>query len=62
MNELRKLGEKVKLTTSDEVGTIVGRAQYLQSEPSYYVRYKAADGRQTECWWAASALAETPSG
>ena len=58
MTELRELGAMVKLITSDEVGTIVGRAEYLNSEPSYYVRYKAADGRQTECWWSSSAVSD----
>ena len=50
------LGQVVKLVESDESGTIIGRAEYQKSEPSYYVRYKAADGRQVEAWWGESAV------
>lgn len=50
-----KLGDKVRLE-SGETGRVVGRAHYLESDPAYYVRYKAADGRLTECWWSETAL------
>ena len=50
------LKQVVKLVESGEVGTIIGRAEYATSEPSYYVRYKAADGRQVECWWGETAI------
>jgi hypothetical protein len=46
----------VRLVLSNEAGVIIGRAEYLESEPSYYVRYKAADGRQVEAWWGESAI------
>lgn len=57
MSEFKfQLKQVVKLVDSDETGTIIGRAEYVSAEPSYHVRYKAADGRQTECWWGESAL------
>ena len=57
MNEFEfQLAQVVKLIESSETGTIIGRAEYISSENSYLVRYKAADDRQTECWWGASAL------
>lgn len=41
---------------SGEAGEIIGRAEYLNSEPNYLLRYTAADGRQVEQWWAESAF------
>lgn len=52
----RELGATVRLRDSDETGTVIARAEYANSEPTYYVRYKAADGRQVEQWWSESAL------
>lgn len=49
-----KLGENVQLALSKEKGVIVGRAEYSDSVPGYLIRYVAADGRQTECWFKAS--------
>ncbi len=46
----------VKLTDSGELGTVWARSEYATSEPQYLLRYKAADGRATECWWPESAL------
>lgn len=58
MNELKfQLGQRVRLTESGEEGSIIARAEYLTQEAQYYVRYRAADGRQTEVWWGESALA-----
>lgn len=51
------LGEPASIAASHEQGTIIGRAEYLNSEPSYLLRYKANDGRATEQWWQESALA-----
>lgn len=51
-----ELGSTVKLTMTDENGTVIGRSQYLKGENVYSVRYKAADGRQVEQWWIESAL------
>ncbi len=47
------------LGVDDERCTVIGRAHYLDSNPQYMVRYVAADGRMTECWWAESALVTT---
>ena len=57
MHEFRfSLNETVGMVTSDEVGKVIGRAEYLDGEDQYFVRYKAADGRQVENWWSDSAL------
>lgn len=57
MNKFKyELYQPVGLIKSDEVGTVEGRAEYTSSEPQYYVRYKAADGRQVEAWWTESAI------
>ena len=57
MDQLKfRLKQVVKMTESSETGTIIGYAVYIHSEPCYYVRYKAADGKQTEAWWDESAL------
>lgn len=61
MSELAfELGQKVRIKVSDEAGEIIGIALYAaQTENSYLVRYKAADGRAVENWWNESALAAT---
>lgn len=50
------LRQPVKLNDSGETGTVVGRAEYTNSTNSYLVRYRSADGRQVEKWWAEDAL------
>ena len=50
------LEQTVAMRMSAETGTVVGRAEYSHMENQYLVRYKAADGRQVEAWWGASAL------
>ena len=50
------LKQIVKLSESDEQGTIIGRADYSFMPPQYLVRYRAGDGRQVENWWPADAL------
>jgi hypothetical protein len=58
MNNLKFLmGQQVTLTASGETGQIIGRAEYATSEPSYFLRYQASDGRAVEGWWSESALA-----
>ena len=52
-----ELGDQVELS-SGEKGVVVARAEYMESEPSYYIRYVAADGRLTECWWSGKAIKE----
>lgn len=51
------IGDHVKLALSGERGAVVGRAEYEHLPPAYLVRYVAADGRQVEDWFSASALA-----
>lgn len=53
------LGTNVVLKNSEESGSIIGRAEYEDVSNQYLVRYKAADGRLTETWWAESAIAHT---
>jgi hypothetical protein len=40
------LKARVKMVHSDEVGEVIGRAEYTTGANQYYVVYKAADGRQ----------------
>lgn len=56
-----KLGEGVKLVSSEETGTIIGQARYSESNPAYLIRYKAANGQLTEGWWSESTLQLAPS-
>lgn len=51
-----ELAAMVKLVTSNEVGEVIGRAEYLESSPQYYIRYCNGAGVQTEAWWSQSAL------
>jgi hypothetical protein len=55
------LAATVAIIASGESGSVVGRAEYLASEPSYLLRYRAADGRAVERWWPESALREASS-
>jgi hypothetical protein len=52
------LRQTLIISTSGETGEVLARAEYATGENSYYLRYKAADGRATEAWWAESALTE----
>lgn len=51
-----ELGRRVVIAESGEEGEVMARADYSYSENSYYIRYKAADGRAVESWWGESAL------
>lgn len=51
-----QLRQIVKLAESQESGTLIGRAEYVNSGASYLVRYKSADGSQVEQWWGESAI------
>jgi hypothetical protein len=52
-----KLGDRVALTYGvDEVGDLVGIAQYTFMNTLHYVRYTAADGRSAEGWFDESQL------
>lgn len=50
------IAQQVTIAASNESGVVVGRAEYTNSSPSYYVRYAAKDGRATEAWWTEDAL------
>lgn len=52
-----ELGQQVRIACTEETGEVIARAQYLASENSYFLRYRAADGRAVESWWGESALA-----
>ncbi len=50
------LKETIKITCSNEQGEIIGRAEYSSQSNSYYILYKAADGRAVIDWWLEKAL------
>ena len=56
-----RLQQTVTIDASGEHGEVIGRAEYLTSEFSYLVRYRANDGRATEAWWSESALSAKPA-
>lgn len=41
---------------SGEVGVVIGRTQFSESENTYLIRYVAGDGRLKRVWWEESAL------
>lgn len=49
------------ITVSGEIGTIIARAEYDESENQYFLRYRAADGRAVESWWCESAISPAES-
>lgn len=51
-----EIGQGVQLAMSGEEGYVIGRAEYMESVPSYFVRYRAGDGRQVEAWWSGASL------
>lgn len=51
-----ELNQLVNLVESDECGTVVARAEYVHSCPSYLVRYKSGNGCQVEEWWNETAI------
>lgn len=51
-----ELSQTVAIAASGETGQIIGRAEYVTSEPCYLIRYAAKDGRAMEQWWGESAL------
>lgn len=52
------LGQEVVITISGERGVVKGRAEFDNDshEPSYYVHYKAGDGRAVNNWQDESVL------
>lgn len=49
-----RIGNRVYLS-HEEKGEVIGRAEFANSENSYFIKYKAADGRMVEAWWGESA-------
>jgi len=52
-----QIGDTVVVEASGEAGKVIGQAHYELCEDSFYIRYKAAEGRAVERWWHESALA-----
>ncbi len=50
------LGDEVELKLRAEKGEIIGRAEYVAAENSYYVRYLNGEGCQVETWIGESSL------
>lgn len=51
-----ELEQQVAIAVSAESGKVIGRAEYSNSENSYLIHYKCADGRAVNSWWEESAL------
>lgn len=51
-----ELDQKVAITASGEVGTVIGRADYSSDEDRYFVEYKNAQGVAVQQWWGESSL------
>jgi hypothetical protein len=56
MGPVFHIGDEVRLIVSGERGTVIGIAEYAESNPDALVRYCAGDGRAVEAWWKFSAL------
>lgn len=50
------LGQRAVIACSGEAGTVIGRAEYLNDECQYQIRYSDARGVAVTQWWAESAL------
>jgi hypothetical protein len=51
-----EIGDQVNITVSGENGKVIGRAEYDEEPPSYFVHYKTGDGRAVQSWWNAARL------
>lgn len=58
MNFKFSINDVLRIKASGELGDVIGRAEYANTENGYLIRYKAGDGRATESWWGESALEE----
>ncbi len=54
------LGSKIKIKSSGEKGEVIGRAQHRGAPDSYYIHYRAADGRAVSAWWARDLISASP--
>ena len=57
---LYELNQKVKLILSGEKGSVIGRVEYVSTNPQYLIEYVAADGRQVEGWFFAESILNNP--
>jgi len=53
-----ELGQLLAIEVSDEVGEVIGRAQYIESIEQYLLRFVGADGRAREEWWSIRAVSD----
>ena len=51
-----ELGEKVVIECSGESGEVIGQGRYKSGDDLFLIRYKSAEGRAVEEWWAENAL------
>lgn len=62
-----KLGATVAINLTDYNGQVIGRTEYLDHPPSYFVRFRSAKGDQRQDWFSPDAIrdlsadAEKPS-
>ena len=46
-----ELGELVTISLTDDIGSIRGRCEYINTESQYYVYYKNAQGIAVSVWF-----------
>ena len=51
-----ELKQVVRLVDSRDAGVVVGRAEYVNANPGYLIRFVGADGRQRKEWWDESEI------
>lgn len=51
-----QLNQRARILESGEIGLVVSINFSIDAAVQYLLRYKAADGRAVEHWWASSAL------
>ncbi|SON54331.1 hypothetical protein HDIA_0790 [Hartmannibacter diazotrophicus] len=51
-----EMNQRVALSMSGEYGVVIGRAEYLDLAPQYYIRYVDGTDRQVQDWIPESAL------
>lgn len=57
---LRLVGTLQAYRQPIEAGEVIGRAEYRNTGPSYFVRYRAGDGRQVDAWFDDEAITLDP--
>ncbi|EOI6866766.1 hypothetical protein ACMVR0_002855 [Yersinia enterocolitica] len=55
------LKQSVVISVSGEVGQVIARSDAVDTEASYFVSYKAANGCSDQKWFDAFELAEVPA-